>query len=147
MSRRGIRISVATNAKHLHRPKRGRAFAAWLGLWLLLWQTAAASGLVERPMGPEEMAGGALAICTEHGMQALPGDGAPGHAPTDHSAPACPCCLPFSPGGGGAILASAILLSLPAWSDAPIRVALASVSLPRPASTAPQQPRAPPFAI
>jgi hypothetical protein len=130
-----------------HRSSLTRALAAWVGVWLLLWQTAFAAGLIERPMAPVSAVDGALVVCTEHGATTLPSDGAPGHAPADHSGPSCPCCLPFAAGHGGAILPVAIAIPLP--------VAIASAaSIPGPrrphslaAAHAPQQPRAPPLSV
>jgi len=124
-----------------------RAMGAWLAVWLLLWQTAASAGLIERPMSSVETAAGALVICTEHGAQSLPGSGAPGQQSSDHSAPSCPCCLPFSPGSGGAILASSIALPMPAWVDARTPPTRVIAALPRETSSNPQQPRAPPLSI
>jgi hypothetical protein len=138
---------MATSTRARTRSSFGYAFAAWLGLGLLLWQAAFASGLLERPMSPFSVVDGAIVICTEHGARIIPTDGAPGRAPSDHSVPSCPCCLPFAAGNGGAILASPVMLRLPAWSVAQPVVALASPPLARGASSTPQQPRAPPLSV
>jgi hypothetical protein len=129
------------------RSNRRHAWAAWLALWLLLLQTATAAGLIERPMAPFASADGGIVICTEHGTQTLPGDGVPGQTPSHHSMPTCPCCLPFSAGAGGAILATPVLLAVPAWSAERQVLALISAPPPSDASSSPQQPRAPPLSV
>ena len=124
-----------------------RALAAWVGVWLLLWQTAFASGLIERPMAPMQDAGGALVICTEHGAQTLPGDGTPARAPGDHSGMDCPCCLPFMAGHGGAILPVSVILAAPDWTGLRLDNPRTVLATPRESVSGPQQPRAPPVSI
>lgn len=127
---------------------RGRnGLAAWLALALLAWQTLLAAGLAERPMAPFSRGGVGIVICTEHGSETVPFDGgAPVRDSSDHSV-SCPCCLPFSAHGGGAILADAAVLAAPGWRasafDAPDGTAPRAAHL----SPGPQQPRAPPVSI
>lgn len=130
-----------------NKPGYRRVLATWLALMLLAGQTLLAAGLAERPMAPFAVADQGIVVCTEHGREIVPFDGsAPIHDSSDHSV-SCPCCLPFSAHGGGAILADAVPLAAPgllaASFDAP------DGTSPRVArvSPGPQQPRAPPVSV
>jgi len=124
-----------------------RACAAWIGVWLLLWQVAFAGGLIERPMAPVQEIGGALIICTEHGTQTIPDTGSPGQAPADHSGMDCPCCLPFMAGHGGAVLPASLVLAAPDWTGFRLQAPLGVPDGPGELVSGPQQPRAPPSSI
>jgi len=140
-------MSRTSSARSSDRSRPWRTFAAWLGAWLLLVQTAVAGGLIERPMAPSQEIGGMLVICTEHGAISISDDRTPGHLPANHSLPSCPCCLPFTGGHDGAILADALPLPAPAWSGAAPDFPSESVADPRESSQGPQQPRAPPHSV
>lgn len=126
---------------------RKQALATWLALTLLAWQTVLATGAIMPPMSPLAAAENGIVICTEHGREIIPSDGgAPIRDSSDHSV-SCPCCLPFSAHGGGAILADAAILAAPGWRasafDAPDATAPPVTHL----SPGPQQPRAPPVSV
>lgn len=121
--------------------------ATWLALGLMLWQTLLSAGAIEKPMAPMQMVGDNVVICTEHGPQTLRDDGSlPAHPASDHSAPSCPCCLPFA-AGNGIILAEAPLLAAPAVFAAPLAGVQSAAPRPYRLASDPQQPRAPPVPI
>jgi hypothetical protein len=127
-----------------HQQPQVKALATWLALVALFWQTLLAAGAVERPMAPIQFAGDMIVICTEHGLETLPPDGAPAQNSKDHSGPSCPCCLPFA-SGGGLVLAAPPQIAAPAWVTVPAILTPSAAPRPDRVASDPQQPRAPPL--
>jgi len=133
-----------TNYRLHGRTKSWRAFAAWLGLFLLLWQPLLAADL---PAQPIQLDANGVVICSEHDASPASVDGKQSGPIDHHSMPDCPCCLPFTAGNTGAILTDASELLLPASirvrQEAPVSGDLA----PSYSDSGPHQPRAPPVSI
>jgi len=135
------------NARPLDSIKWRHAWGVWLGLWLLLWQIVASAGLIQAPMSSIHSVADGIVICGDDGMRTVPDGGVPGHSPSHDGAASCPCCLPFSAGAGGAILASAASLPIAVWSATVPTLASTAASRPHGAASSPQQPRAPPVLV
>ncbi len=119
----------------------GRRIAAWLCVWLTLWQGAVAFA-AQGAMPPiERAADGTITICTLAGMRVISPDGAPVAPPAHREAPVCPCCAPFV--AGGVVVPVAAVATPPDQFEAFVAPIVAETSRAWPV-LGNQQPRAPP---
>ena len=99
-SARNRRYDISTCAS---RGRWRRNVAAFFGLWVILFNVAAAAALPSSPLASrapflDGALGDRIVICTGFGMVVVDHDGHPVKTPTGEPQPLCPFCLPLMQG-------------------------------------------------